>query len=50
MLPEAVGGLVALRELHTRGNGLAALPPSIGRLQELRVLDLRDNAVEELPA
>ena len=40
-LPEALGRLTRLRELHLRGNRLATLPEAIGELPELRHLDLR---------
>ena len=46
--PRTIGRLGALRELHTRGNGLTHSLIDPG-LRELRVLDLRDNALTELP-
>jgi len=48
-LPECVGDLRDLRELHLRNNRLRSLPDSIGRLKELRQIDLRGNPIVRLP-
>jgi Leucine-rich repeat (LRR) protein len=45
----ALDGLVALRELHLRGNEFAALPESVRALRSLRLLDLRANRLAALP-
>jgi len=49
-LPDAIGRLTNLRELHLRNNRLVTLPESIGGLTSLRQLDLRGNPLTSLPA
>ena len=49
-MPDCIGSLTHLRELHLRNNGLTTLPVSIGQLQSLRQLDLRGNPLDNLPA
>jgi Leucine-rich repeat (LRR) protein len=48
-LPDSIGRLSRLRELHLRNNKLTSLTESIGMLQELRHIDLRGNPLEYLP-
>jgi len=48
-LPESIGRLSRLRELHLRNNKLASLPESVGELRELRQIDLRGNPLTGLP-
>ena len=48
-LPDSVGRLSRLRELHLRNNKLTSLPESLGMLRELRHLDLRGNPLSHLP-
>jgi len=49
-IPDRVGRLSHLRELHFRNNKLTSLPESIGALSELRQIDLRGNPLTHLPA
>ncbi|XP_015705986.2 leucine-rich repeat and calponin homology domain-containing protein 4, partial [Coturnix japonica] len=49
-LPEAIGGMTALRQLDVSCNELRSLPPSIGRLSSLRDLNVRRNRITALPA
>ncbi len=48
-LPDSIGRLRRLRELHLRNNHLPTLPESIGQLLELRQIDLRGNPLTHLP-
>ncbi|MGC2500432.1 MAG: leucine-rich repeat domain-containing protein, partial [Acidobacteriaceae bacterium] len=48
-LPECVGHLAQLRELHLRNNRLTGLPDAIGGLRELRQIDLRGNPLTSIP-
>jgi Leucine-rich repeat (LRR) protein len=48
-LPDWVGKLWQLRELHLRNNRLTGLPEGIGELKHLRQLDLRGNPLVSLP-
>src|SRR3984957_8360497 len=49
-LPDSIGSLARLRELHLRDNKLTSLPESIASLKELRHIDLRGNTLTHLPA
>lgn len=48
-LPESIGELKQLRELHLWGNELTSLPDSIGQLENLRVIHLSGNPLESIP-
>ena len=48
-LPEAIGQLSQLRELHADMNQLTALPEAIGQLSQLQNLDLFGNQLTALP-
>jgi internalin A len=48
-LPEAIGRLADLLELHLEGNQLTELPEAIGQLANLRDLHLSNNQLTELP-
>ena len=43
-LPDALGDLTNLKELHIWGNDLTTLPDSIRNLQNLRVINISGNA------
>lgn len=49
-LPEAIGSLSFLRELHIRDNRLAALPPGLSRLPRLSVVLASNNPFGTFPA
>ncbi|HEY2392222.1 MAG TPA: leucine-rich repeat domain-containing protein [Candidatus Angelobacter sp.] len=49
-LPDSIGHLSRLRELHLRNNKLSSLPESMSKLHELRQIDLRGNPLTHLPA
>jgi hypothetical protein len=42
VLPDGIGSLAALRELHLDYNALTTLPVALGRLRNLEVLELVD--------
>lgn len=48
-LPDAVGDLISLKELHIWGNDLTALPDSIGNLKNLRVINISGNVFTDIP-
>lgn len=48
-LPESLGRLTQLQELHLRGNQLMALPEWLGKLTQLQELDLSSNQLTALP-
>jgi hypothetical protein len=48
-LPDAIGDMTSLRELHAYKNKLTFLPYSIGSLTNLRVLSLYDNPLTTIP-
>ena len=48
-IPEEIGQLKKLRELHLIGNKLVEVPSAIAELTELRVLSLARNLLETLP-
>ena len=48
-LPESIGRLSNLKELHLANNRLTSLPESIGNLSNLTKLYLRDNQLISLP-
>ena len=47
-LPESIGKLSSLRELHLGRTGVRVLPDAIGKLRKLEVVDLSRNQVEDL--
>ena len=49
VLPDWIGQLTELEELHLAHNQLASLPASIGRLSKLRKLTINHNQLESLP-
>lgn len=49
-LPEEIGALSGLNQLHLVENQLASIPGSIGRLRHLTVLSFAWNVLRELPA
>ena len=49
VLPDWVGQLTELEELHLAHNQLASLPASIGRLSKLRKLSINHNQLTSLP-
>lgn len=48
-LPEAIGDLVALREIGLGNNAITGLPASFGNLVALQVCHLEGNLIEKLP-
>jgi Leucine-rich repeat (LRR) protein len=48
-LPESIGNLINLKELHCHNNHLQQLPETIGNLINLRYLDCCKNQLQELP-
>jgi internalin A len=49
-IPEAIGKLTELKELHLLGNALVEIPSAIEKLEKLRVLSLARNSLKELPS
>src|SRR6266853_164879 len=49
VLPESIGQLGSLQELHLGNNQLSALPESIGQLGSLQQLSLTDNRLSAVP-
>jgi Leucine-rich repeat (LRR) protein len=49
VLPECIGQLVNLQELHLRSCKLETLPESFGNLVNLKILDLDKNNIKTLP-
>jgi internalin A len=49
-LPESIGGLRSLIQLHLKANQLSALPESIGSLASLSQLNVADNRLSTLPS
>jgi Leucine-rich repeat (LRR) protein len=48
-LPDALGQLTALRELHLRNTRIAYLPETIASLVDLRQIDLRGTPLKSPP-
>jgi len=48
-IPNSIGNLTSLQELHIKENQINTLPDSIGTLTELMILDLEDNDLTILP-
>src|SRR5262249_55751992 len=48
-LPDSIGNLISLEELHADGNPLGALPESFSRLTALREVHLRNAGLQEVP-
>jgi hypothetical protein len=48
-IPNEIGELTKLEELHLLGNAIVEIPTAIGELVNLRVLSLARNSIKELP-
>ena len=48
-LPESLGQLTQLQQLHVWNNQLTALPESLGQLTQLQQLDVGNNQLTALP-